>query len=246
MATQTRIRRGLNGERLFFAGMGVTVLLLVFAGFAPSYYLRGTIDAGRPLMPLTPLILAHGAAFTAWVALFIVQAGLISARQHRLHRRLGGAMIALAAAMVVLGIMVAVGQVERGSGPPELPPLVWIAVPLIDMPVFAGLVAAGYVNRRDPQAHKRYMLCATLLMLQPAIGRMPVLVETPIGPEFNALVAWACSLTLIAWDLASRGRVHRATAVGVSVLAAEQLVRFAVWRSQWWQDFAGWLVGVLG
>jgi hypothetical protein len=245
MATRSAPRLRLSGERLFFAGMGVAILLLVFIGFAPSYYLRGSIDAGRPLAPLTPMILLHGAAFTAWVLLFIVQAGLISARQHRLHKRLGGAMIALAAAMVVLGVLTAVGQVGRGSGPPGVPPLVWLAVPLIDMPVFAGLVAAGYFNRRDPQTHKRFMLLATALMLQPAIGRLPMLAATPIGPEFNALVAWACSLALIAWDLASRGRVHRASAIGIAVLAAEQLFRLAVWRTEAWQSFAAWIVATL-
>jgi hypothetical protein len=246
MATRTAARSGLNNERLFFGGMGVLILLLVFAGFAPTYYLRGAIELGRPLTPLTPLILLHGAAFTAWVVLFIVQTTLISARQHGLHRRLGGVMIALAAVMVTLGVMVAVGQVGRGTAPPGLPPLVWLAVPLIDMPVFAGLVAAGYLNRRDPQAHKRYMLLATLLMLQPAIGRMPMLLETPIGPELNALAAWACSFALVAWDLASRGRVHRVSAIGIAVLAAEQLVRLAIWRTQWWLDFAAWVVAVFG
>lgn len=246
MATQSGTRPRLSGERLYFSGMGLLVLLLVFAGFAPTYYLRGAIELGRPLTPLTPLILLHGAAFTAWVVLFIVQAGLISARRHAIHKKLGGVTVALAAAMVVLGVMVAIGQVERGTSPPGVPPLAWLAVPLIDMPVFAGLVAAGYLHRRDAQAHKRYMLFATLLMLQPGIGRMPVLLETPIGPEFNTLAAWALSLTLIVWDLASRGRVHRASAIGVSVLAAEQIVRLAVWRTEWWQGFAGWLVGVLG
>jgi hypothetical protein len=154
-------------------------------------------------------------------------------------------MIGLAAAMVVLGILVAVGQVGRGSGPPDLPPLVWLAVPLMDMLVFASLVAAGYFNRCDPQTHKRFMLLATALMLQAAIGRLPVLMATPLGPEINAFVAWACSLALIAWDLASRGRIHRASAIGVAVLAGEQLLRIAIWRTEAWQSFAAWFVAAL-
>ena len=245
MATRSAPRIRLSSERLFFAGMGIAILLLVFVGFAPTYDLRHTIDSGRPLTPLTPLIMLHGAAFTAWVLLFIAQAGLISARQIKLHKWLGGTMMGLAAAMVLLGVLTAVGQVERGSGPPELPPLVWLAVPLIDMPVFAGLVAAGYLNRRDPQTHKRFMLLATLLMLQPAIGRLPVLVATPIGPELNALVAWAFSLALIAWDLASRGRVHKASVIGILVLAGEQLLRIAIWRTEAWLSFAAWIVATL-
>ena len=246
MATHAGVRSRLRGDRLFFGGMGIAILLLVFWGFAPTYFLRGTIDAGRPLRPMTPLITVHALLFTAWVTLFVLQTALITARQHRVHMKVGGAMIGLAAAMVVVGMMVAIAQVGRGSGPPGLPPLVWLAVPFLDMLVFPALVAAGYLNRRDPPAHKRYMLCATLLMLQPAIGRMPLVLETPIGPEFNALVAWAFSLALIGWDLASRGRVHRASAIGIAVLAAEQLVRLALWRTPAWEGFAGWVVATLG
>lgn len=249
MATQQAVQRRprLGGERLFFTGMGIAILLLVFAGFAPSWFLRGTMDSGgRPLSPLTPLILAHGVAFTAWNLLFVVQAGLISARRPQLHRRLGGATVALAVLMVALGVAVAIGQVGRGTSPPGLDPLAWLAVPLIDMLTFSGLVWLGYTRRRDPQAHKRYMLCATLLMLQPSIGRLPTLAETPLGPEINVLVAWACSLALIAWDLASRGRIHSASAIGIGALAGDQLLRLAVWQTDGWRGLAGWLVAALG
>lgn len=245
MATRARPAIRLTRERIFYGGMGLTILLLVFAGFAPSYFLRGTIVSGRPLTPMTPLIHIHGLVFTAWLLLFIAQAALISGRQHRLHMRLGTISMALAAAMVVVGVMTAVQQVGRGSGPPGIPPLTWAAVPLIDMPVFAGLVAAGYRFRRDPQTHKRLMLLATILMLQPAIGRMPM-PATPLAGETGTLVAFLMVLPLIGWDLFQRGRLHKATMIGVAVLAAEQLLRMAVWRTDAWQSFAGWLVGVLG
>jgi hypothetical protein len=90
------------------------------------------------------------------------------------------------------------------------------------------------------------MLCATLLMLQPSIGRLPTLAETPLGPEINVLVAWACSLALIAWDLASRGHVHRASMIGIAILGGDQVLRLALWQADGWRGFAGWLVGVLG
>lgn len=34
--------------------------------------------------------------------------------------------------------------------------------------MFTGLVAAGLINRRRPEVHKRLMLLATLLILWPA------------------------------------------------------------------------------
>jgi len=244
MATQVRAGGKAAAERRFYGGMGVVILLLVLAGFSPSYFLRGWIDAGRPLAEMSPLIHLHGAVFSAWIALFIAQTALISTRRHALHKRLGGAMIGLAAAMVAVGVSVAVAQVARGSGPPGIPPLAWLAVPLFDLATFAGLVGAGYRFRRDAQTHKRLMLLATILMLQPAIGRMPL--PPALGGELGTLIAFLMVLPLIAWDLAQRGRPHRATSIGVAVLAAEQMLRIAVWRTEEWQAVAGCIVGALG
>jgi hypothetical protein len=244
MATRVRTGGSATTERRFYGVMGVVILLLVVAGFAPSYFLRGWIDAGRPLPEISPLIHLHAAVFSAWIGLFIVQTALISGRRHALHRRLGGVMIGLAAAMVVVGVLVAVAQVGRGSGPPDIPPLAWIAVPLFDLTTFAGLVGAGYVFRRYPQTHKRLMLLATILMLQPAIGRMPW--PPALDGELGTLMAFLMVLPLIAWDFVQRGRPHRATMIGVAVLAAEQLLRIALWRTEEWQAVAGWIVVALG
>lgn len=244
MATQARTAARPGAERLFYGGMGIAVLLLVFAGFAPTYFLRGAMDAGRPLAPMTPLIHLHGALFSAWIGLFVVQAARISARRHRLHMRLGTLAVGLAAAMVAVGAMTGIQQVERASGPPGIPPLVWLAVPLIAILVFAGLVAAGWANRRDPQTHKRLMLLAAVQMLQPAVGRLPW--PPALGGELGTLAAFLMVLPLIAWDLSQRGRLHKATAIGVAVLGGEQLFRIAMWRTEAWQGFAAWLVAMLG
>lgn len=134
----------LDWERLFFGGMGLMVLALVFAGFAPSFFLRGMVKPYFPLRPMSPLVIVHAIASTAWVLLFIVQGGLISARQHRWHKRLGFVSIALAVAMVVLGFMVAVQLAVRGGAPGGMHPLSWLWISLLDIAVFAGLVAAGY------------------------------------------------------------------------------------------------------
>ena len=64
--------------------MAVAMGLTVFAGFAPSYYLRflsggpgATISGG----PFTGLLHLHGALFTAWVLLFVIQTALVASRR---------------------------------------------------------------------------------------------------------------------------------------------------------------------
>ena len=236
MATAFSVR-GLSGERLFFGAMGLAILALVFAGFAPTYFLRGVMDAGRPLAPLAPLVHVHGIVFSAWIILFIGQTALISTRRPKWHRRVGYAAAALATAMIVVGLLTGARQLAIGINPASLPPAMWFALPFWSLVAFAVLVSAGLAFRRNPQAHKRLMLLATLGMLQPAVGRMSMPFH-PLGAETNALMAFLMVVPLIVWDLKRKGAPHRATLFGIAVLAAEQLIRVTTWHTEGWQSFA--------
>jgi hypothetical protein len=176
------------------------------------------------------------------MVLFITQAGLISARRHKLHMRLGLATIGLAVAMVVLGLVTSAWQAELATGPKALHPLTWFAVPFFSMVSFSLLVAGGYHYRRDPQTHKRLMLCATAVMLQPGIGRMPIPPLPLVGPETPAVIAFLLAVPLLAWDLVQRRRPHKGTLIGLSVLAGEQLLRGLVWNSDGWRNVAAPIV----
>ena len=234
----------LTRERLFYCGMALFIFAMVLIGFAPTWFLRGALPTLHPLKPITPLVVLHGTLFTTWIALFVTQAGLISARQHKLHMKLGLATVALGATMVGVGILTAVGQVVRGTSPPGLAPLTFFTIPFLDMVTFAMLVAGGFVARRDPQTHKRLMLCATALMLQPAVGRMEF-IPNFIGDETTAIIAFLLATPLLAWDYVQRGRPHKATLIGLGALGGEQLVRLVIWQNPTWLAFAGWIVRTL-
>jgi hypothetical protein len=98
--------------------------------------------------------------------------------------------------------------------------------------------------RRDPQSHKRLMLCATLLMLQPGIGRISM-PETIFGGELATLIAFLFATPLLAWDFVQRGRPHKATLIGLAALGGEQLFRLSIWRTEPWLDFAAFAVRAL-
>lgn len=244
MPPKARFELRLTSERLFYCAMALLVTAAVIIGFGPSWFMRGYMTSARPLTPLAPLVIVHAIAFTAWIALFLVQAGLISARKHKLHMRLGMATVGLAVVIVALGLLTGARSAAIASGPPGIPPLTWFALPFLDMVVFSGLVAGGYISRRDPQTHKRLMLCATLVMLQPGVGRIP-LPETSLEMELNTLIAFLLATPLLAWDFVQRGRPHKATLIGLGVLGAEQLLRLAIWRNETWLEFAGSLVRAL-
>lgn len=233
-----------TGERLFFGGMGLMVLALVFAGFAPSFFLRGIVEPYSPLRPIGPLVVLHGLAFTAWLVLFIVQGSLITARRHHWHRRLGLASVVLAVAMVALGLTVAVQLAARGGAPGGMHPMSWLWISLLDMAAFTGLVAAGYAFRHRPQVHKRLMLFATLMMLGAGLSRMPVF-QGPLYGEAGVVAMVALTLPLVAWDLKSRGRVMAVTWIGIAVVAGQHIFRVLFWNTQAARDWGAGIVALL-
>lgn len=63
------------GGRPFFVIMASAVIVAVFAGFAPTFYLRGSFPQDRPM---SFLLHVHGIAFSAWVCVFLVRTLLIA------------------------------------------------------------------------------------------------------------------------------------------------------------------------
>jgi hypothetical protein len=70
-----------RAEDVFFTGMSLLMLLIVLVGFAPSYFLRGAVFAHLPSV----LVHLHGAVFSSWIILFVIQSSLVSAGNIRLH-----------------------------------------------------------------------------------------------------------------------------------------------------------------
>jgi hypothetical protein len=237
VSTATRV--GSRYDRVFYGGMAVALGATVFAGFAPSYYLRfftggptATLSGG----PFTVLVHAHGALFTAWVLLFVVQAALISARRVAVHRRLGVAGAVLAAAMIVAGTMVAIATAARGSAPAGIDPLAFLVIPLFDMVLFATFITLALLKRRDKETHKRLMLLAYISIVVAGVARLPGVL--PIGPPAFFGGAFLFVIAGALYDVFSRGRVHRAYIWGGALIAISVPVRLAISSTGAWHAFA--------
>lgn len=233
MRTATGALPQLSAERRFHLSMATAMLLLIVAGFGPSYYFTPFVER-PPMLPMTPLVHLHGLVFSAWLLLFLWQVGLVSAGRTALHRKAGPWALALALAMIVTAILTALEGVWRASGPPPFPPLTWLAVPLLSIPAFAGLILAALYFRRQPQVHKRLMLFAMIVMLTPATGR---LFPGPIG---MILLPALFALAMVAWDLLYHRRLHITTAITAPLVICSLLLPFLLWRSEQWLAFAAW------
>lgn len=239
MATRTAALPGQTAERWFYSGMAAAMVATVFIGFAPSYYLRGVVEPYAPVLPMTPLSHLHGILFSAWTALFVAQTWLVAGGRTDIHRKLGLTAFALLPAMIVVAVLASLHGAVRHAGPPMIPPLNFLAVPLFDIPVFAILIGAALWKRREPQTHKRLMLLTMVGMMGPAIGRLPIVTTLP-PPVVIFGLPDLFLLALIGWDLATRGRLHKATVWGGTLLVGSQVLRTAVMMTPAWVAFAGW------
>jgi len=224
-------------ERRFFAGLAVAFALTVLAGFSRSYYFNGF--AGERF-ELSPLLKWHGAVYTAWMLLLVVQTLLVAARRTDLHRRLGVAGAVLAAVMITLGTAVAITRTASGAiADAGVPPLVFLAVPLFGMVVFAVLVGAALVLRRRSAFHKRLMMLATLELVTAAVSRLPFVEDW--GPVGFFGVTDLFIVAIGAYDFVTLRRIHPSTLWGGLALAASQPLRLAIGGSPPWLAFAAWL-----
>jgi hypothetical protein len=225
-------------ERRFYGLAALVAALIVFAGFARTYYLRQAFGAPE----LSGLVHLHGVVMTGWIVLFAVQAGLVAARRVDLHRRLGVAGAFFAALVVVVGIATAIEGARRGISPGP-PPLVFLAIPLGVILVFGALVAAAIANRRRPDWHKRLMLLATLSMLTPAIARLPVDALHAGGILAFMGVTDLLAIACVAWDAARTRRLHPAFLRGAIFLVGSQAAMLALAGTAFWMGIARWLAG---
>jgi FtsH-binding integral membrane protein len=146
----------------------------------------------------------------------------------------------LAALVVVVGTMTAVGRAAEGAGPLGVPPLSFLAVPFFDMVVFTGLAATGLWYRRRADVHKRLLTLATIALLGAPIARLPFGAQVVGLPGVFAL-ADLFLVACIAYDITTLRRVHPATIWGGLAIVVSQPLRLAISGTGLWLGFAAWV-----
>jgi hypothetical protein len=125
--------------------------------------------------------------------------------------------------------------------PPIIDAVGWSAVPLLAIPPIAATLFMGWQHRLTPQAHKRFMLMATLMMVEPGLGRWPIFPPVMAGHVASSLLALSMVIPLLLWDRKTIGGLHWATKWGLWAMAFGYFARYLVWHSAAWHN----LVAVL-
>jgi hypothetical protein len=220
-------------------------------GFTPSYWLP--LLTGTIVVPA--IVHLHAAVFYGWLALVVTQSHLIASRRLTRHRELGVLGVAIATAMVFVGMAAAIGSMKQGvaAGFGEQA-RAFSVVPVTGILFFAALVGVALLNVRRPEVHRRLMLIATVSILNAAVGRLFRLaigappVSTTVAPPpvvFTLMPGLLTDLLLVPaliHDKVRLGRIHRTYWIGGAALLASQLLRPVIGNSDAWQAFAGWLM----
>ncbi len=239
----------------FFVWMAAACALIAFGGFAPTYWLQlpaGTF-VGSPLLHL------HGALFFAWTVLLLSQATLAANGRIIHHRAWGLVGIALASAMVFVGIAAAINTLTIGlSAGYGDRSRAFMIIPVSALGLFAGFVAAAIANIKRPEAHKRLMILATLSLLQAAMGRFFFVFFTGGGPGLRpglgappplaiglvpSLIPELLIVAGIIYDWRTRGRPHPTWLIGAVVITVVVVMRGMVADTHGWLAIADFLAG---
>lgn len=238
-------------SRYFYSLASAGLLVLALIGFR-MFYLQLQAFPGRPLTPPNrTLLILHGMLMTAWMLLAVIQPWLIAGGRKQIHRILGTAGAMLAAAIVVVGYLVAVHSAR--VNPPDLKLFglnqkEFLTVPLSGVVTFGAFVLAGVWARKRPEIHRPMMFLASLSVIAAAMGRMPALnawyVGTWLEQWFSAFVTTlVLGALLLGIKCAVERRWDRWFAAGFGALAAICVLSSLVAKTGVWVQFASMLLG---
>ena len=226
-----------SAERIFFGGMAILLCVIVFIGFARTYFLAGMVRAPLP----SRIVHLHGAVFTLWMILFLIQSALISAKRVAWHRSFGTIAFCLPPIMIALGVIAAIRGLTRGVRIGPLDPATSLSISLLGIACFAVLIFAAWRARRQPDAHKRLILVATIGLTGAAFGRFPW-VEIGFPPAAGVVtgIGIMC-LLVVGYDLFSLHRLHRSTMWAAPLAFATEALAVPIGMTAPWHSFAGFL-----
>ena len=224
--------------------MAIVGLLAVLIGFAKTFIIPvATNSFTAPL-----LIHVHGAFAFAWILLFLTQTVLIHFHKYKIHQTLGIFGVFIAAGvmltMVPAGLFVVQRDLKQGFGESAYSSLIGVITSGI---MFFCLVLTGVLKRNVPEAHKRLMLLATIVVLWPAWFRFRHYFPSVPRPDIWFALVLPDSLIIISWiwDKFKNGIIHPVLKYVGLFIILEQTFEVIAYDSSIWQQTAKWLYDLL-
>lgn len=216
----------------FFVAIGLLLTAIVVAGFGASVT---SISDGVSSLPA--LYHAHGIIFLSWFLLFTLQALFARQGKLRVHRTLGQLSLLLAFAMLVSGyfmIRAAYHDADFRIGTNSHDASMMF--PVTDLVNFSIVFGLGLYHRAKAVSHKRLMLLAGILILDPAMARLVAAIGAPF--MVIPLLELGLFLMLFGYDVARLRRLHWASMLGLGLWLAALLAKLLLAEQPSWSALA--------
>lgn len=192
--------------------------------------------------PPAPMVVhVHAAVFSMWMLLLTAQVLLVLRDRMAWHRKLGWLMAGWACLMAVMGPWAAFATQAVVLHAPGSEPQ-FLSVNLADISCFLVLLAWGIALRKNPAAHKRMMILATISLADPGFSRF----AEYFLPEPSSVLLWFIEayygnvlliVLMLAWDW-RKGRLMRQFGVGAAGLLAAEFAATLLYFWEPWRVLA--------
>jgi hypothetical protein len=247
-------------DRWIFVFMAAWFIVIVLIGFIPDSLLRiAAVEAGqRPPFPMATH--AHAVLMGSFLLVLLAQTWLVATGRCALHMQLGVLGMALAAALIIAGFILAPTNYQAAwhganFGPPAMreamAPWVLALENILLLQIRLGILFALFLTialrarGADAGLHKRMMILATVVPLEAAFARMTWLPTTMPASSLSVNVWVLVAVApMFAWDMIRNRSVHRAYGIWFAFFAATFLIVQLAWDTPWWHATARQLMGV--
>ena len=240
----------------FFAYMATAILFLVVIAFSKSFYFRAysTVVDRVGMRDLLPHLVVHGWVLTTWYVTFCLQSWLIVSRRLAVHRALGVFGLCVATAVVWSGWLTTLRVIPRDleAGRPAASTAGIVVTNSVALVTFVSLIAIAVYLRRRGDFHKRLMLLASMVIMQPAFAgaRTGTRLVGDFASQFlpASVTDYLFEIMLVVaigamavHDRRSMRKVHPATKRGGLATILALAVAIVVRNSPAGIDYVGWL-----
>jgi hypothetical protein len=241
-------------DRWIYVFMSAWFIAIVLTGFIPDSMMKVALVKAGARAPFPAILHVHAVVMGSFLLLLLAQTWLMATGRKSLHMQLGVLGMVLAAALVVVGFILAPTiyyQVWGGAnfGPPEVRKALAPVVPLLEniliLQISAGTLFALFVTiglrarNRDAGLHKRMLILAVAAPLGAALSRMTWLPTTmPASPLAINLYVMLTIVPMLAWDVIRNRRVHEAYWIWFPTYISVMAVQSLLWDKPWWHATA--------
>ena len=252
--TEATVSAKADVRRWFYHWMALTCLAISVVGFMPTFF----VPVAQGTFAHPPMTYLHGLLFFSWTIYFCVQTRLAATGRVLAHREWGLLGVALATMMGVSVLTVALTRLH--DSPPRSPG--GVMADFSSTLFFEICIVAALANVRRPEAHKRFMLLATISMMGAPIGRwygilMSMFIPPSMAPSFTSteppsltlvfllmgpgVVASLLIVAAMVFDWRTRRRVSPIYTIGLPALLALGPVAGVLATTPPWVAFVEWL-----